>query len=204
MKTLLSFVVLFYSALSFAQINLISAEYQGSGCPQGNVSVVMTPSGSAFSILYDAFDLRVDKNITVARASCRVVLHVKKPRKTGFRIENAEFRGFVALDAGVSAAQNVRVMVGPNHGHQKLSAEFGSQVWQGPIAENYLLTAVRPINKKPPVLDCVPPKENTDIIVDSQIQINNSSANNFGQLTVDSVDGVLVQKFAITWLNCGK
>ena len=129
----LGLLIFFFSPLVFAQISLISAEYQGSGCPQGQVSVTMTPNGSAFSILYDAFDLRVDKNITVARASCRVELHVKKPRKTGFRIENAEFRGFVALDAGVSASQNVKVMVGPNQGHQKLSAEFGSQIWQGPI-----------------------------------------------------------------------
>ncbi len=199
----LGLLLFFFSPLVFAQISLISAEYQGSGCPQGQVSVTMTPNGSAFSILYDAFDLRVDKNITVARASCRVVLHVKKPRKTGFRIENAEFRGFVALDAGVSASQNVKVMVGPNQGHQKLSAEFGSQIWQGPIAENYNLSAVRPVNKKPPVLDCVPPKENTDIVIDSQIQVT-SAGGEFGQLTVDSVDGVLVQKFNVTWVNCGK
>lgn len=199
----LALLIFLFSPLAFAQISLVRAEYQGSGCPQGHVSVVMTPNGSAFSILYDAFDLRVEKNITVARASCRVVLHVKKPRKTGFRIENAEFRGFVALDAGASASQNVKVMVGPNHGHQKLSAEYGSQIWRGPVAENYILTAVRPINKKPPVLDCVPPKENTEIVVDSQIQVN-STAGEFGQLTVDSVDGVLVQKFAISWLNCGK
>ncbi len=199
----LGLLLFFFSPLVFAQISLISAEYQGSGCPQGQVSVTMTPNGSAFSILYDAFDLRVDKNITVARASCRVALHVKKPRKTGFRIENAEFRGFVALDAGVSASQNVKVMVGPNHGHQKLSAEFGSQIWQGPIAENYNLSAVRPVNKKPPVLDCVPPKENTDIVIDSQIQVT-SAGGEFGQLTVDSVDGVLVQKFNVTWVNCSK
>lgn len=199
----LALFLFLFSPLVFAQINLVGAEYQGSGCPPGKVSVTMTPNGSAFSILYDAFDLRVDKNITVARASCRVVLRVKKPRKTGFRIENAEFRGFVALDNGVTAAQTVKVMVGPNNGHQKLSAEFGSQTWQGPVAENYNLSAVRPVNKKPPVLDCVPPKENTEIVVDSQIQVS-SAGGEFGQLTVDSVDGVLVQKFNIAWLNCGK
>lgn len=192
----------FFAATANAQINLTGFEYRGTGCPQGHVSVVMTPDGSAFSILYDAFNLNVDHNVLQSRGDCAITLHIQKPRKLGFQIEAADFRGFVALDTGVTATQKVQVMVGPNHGHQQLSAEFGAQIWQGPISDNYALRAVRPTTQRPAVLDCVPPKENTDILVNSQISLANSGAGNFGQLTVDSVDGVVVQKFSLKQINC--
>ena len=83
-----------------------------------------------------------------------------------------------------------------------LSAEFGSQVWRGPINEEFVLRALRPVNSRPPVLDCVPAKENTDIVVDSAVQLISNQAQKNGQLTVDTVDGVLLHKFTLKWLDC--
>ncbi len=201
MKLSLLFILLSGSA-AFSQISLTLFEYSGSGCPQGHDNVVMTPDGSAFSVLYDSFNLQVDQVVLLARSDCTITLHVQKPKKLGFQIEDADFRGFVALDAGVSASQKVQVMVGPNRGHQQLSAEFATQNWQGPISDNYALRAVRPQSKRPGILDCVPPRENTDIVINSQIGIANSGTGKFGQLTVDSVDGVIVQKFSLKLINC--
>lgn len=204
MRVYLFSALLLISYAVSAQVLLTGFEYQGAGCPQGHVNVAITSDASAFSILYDSFNLQAGGNITAANSACSVVLHLKKPKRLGFKVTEAEFRGFVALDASVIANQNVVVMSGPNHGHQKLSAEFGTQNWSGPIAENYSLRSVKPTNKKPPVLDCVPPKENTDIIVDSKIQISNAGLGKFGQLTVDSVDGLIEQKFSIQWIDCSK
>lgn len=195
---------LLFAIPGFAQVSLVGVEYKGSGCPQGHVSVTLAPDGSAFSVLYDSFNLMVGDQIAQAKSTCSIVLHLKKPKKLGFRVEAADFRGFVALDPGVTATQNVQVMSGPNHGHQQLSAEFGTQVWNGPLNENYILRAVRPVNNKPPVLDCVPPKENTDIVINSQVQILGGNGSSFGQVTVDSVDGLIVQKFSLAWINCKK
>ncbi len=201
MKTIL-FSLLLFALPSLAQVTLTGVEYQGSGCPQGHVSVTLSPNGSAFSVLYDSFNLTVGDNIAQAQANCSITLHLRKPKKLGFRVDNADFRGFVALDPGVTATQKVQVMAGPNHGHQQLSAEFGTQVWNGPMADNYILRAVRPTNNRPPVLDCVPPKENTDIVINSQVNLAGGSNDRFGQFTVDSVDGLIVQKFALTWIDC--
>ena len=199
------FSAVFLSAVvSKAQVQLTGIEYRGSGCPQGHISAAITSDASAFSVLYDSFSLDVGGNITAAQSACSVVLHLKKPKRMGFRIVSADFRGFVALDPGVVASQNVVVMAGPNYGHQKLSAEFGNQNWTGPVGENYQLRSVRPVNNKPPVLDCVPAKENTDIVINSKIQISNGGGARLGQLTVDSVDGLVEQKFFIQWIDCGK
>jgi hypothetical protein len=203
MKTFI-FASLLFAIPSFAQVTLAGLEYQGSGCPQGHVSVTLAPDGSAFSVLYDSFNLTVGDQIAQAKSTCSIAIHLKKPKKSGFRVEAADFRGFVALDSGVTATQNVQVMSGPNHGHQQLSAEFGTQVWSGPMSEDYTLRAVHPVNNKPPVLDCVPPKENTDIVINSQVQISGGGNSRFGQVTVDSVDGLIVQKFSLTWLDCKK
>ncbi len=208
------FSILFFSALfsaffsalfsteAWAEIQLKSVEYRGSGCPQGSVRAVLAPDGSAFSVLYDRYNTEVGEQITLARKTCSVILHLTKPRNLGFRVDAADFRGFVALDENVVASQNVKVMSGPNPGHRKLSAEFGNQVWKGPINEDYTLRAVRPVNRRPPILDCVPRKENTDIVVDSTVQITNGGPNKNGQLTVDTADGVLLQKFSLTWIDC--
>jgi hypothetical protein len=195
---------LLFAVPGFAQVTLTGVEYQGSGCPQGHVSVTLSPDGSAFSVLYDSFNLNVGDNVAQAQSTCSIVLHLNKPRKLGFRVDAADFRGFVGLDPDVTAAQKVQVMSGPNHGHQQLSAEFGTQVWKGPLTENYVLRAVRPVNNKPPVLDCVPPKENTDIVINFQVQIVGGNASHFGQVTVDSVDGLIVQKFSLSWIDCKK
>ncbi len=203
MKTSI-FSLLLLASSAFAQVTLTGVEYAGAGCPQGHVNVVLTPDGSSFSVLYDAYDLRVDQGVRQAESTCAITLHIRKPRKMGIQIEEADFRGFVALDAGVTATQKVQVMTGPNHGHQQLSAEFGTQVWQGPVSDNYLLRAVRAVNKRPGVLDCVPPREDTDILVNSQVQLVNYGVGKFGQVTVDSVDGIIVQKFVMKLINCKK
>jgi hypothetical protein len=203
MKTLLLAMMLF-ALPSLAQVTLTGFEYSGSGCPQGHVSVTLSPNGSAFSVLYDSFNLMVGDQTAQAQSTCSITLHLKKPKKLGFRVDNADFRGFVALDPNVKATQKVQVMAGPNHGHQQLSAEFGTQVWNGPMADNYNLRAVRPTNNRPPVLDCVPPKENTDIMINSQVQLTGGGPDRFGQFTVDSVDGLIVQKFALTWIDCNR
>lgn len=199
-KIILSLVLL--ASMAEAQIQLQSFTAAGPGCPAGSVRVVLAPDGSAFSILYDRYNTEVGASVLNSTQNCSVVLHLLKPRHLGFKIEAADFRGFIGLDQGVTAEQKVRVMSGPNPGHRMLSAEFGSQIWRGPINEEFVLRAVRPVNSRPPVLDCVPAKENTDIVVDSAVQLISNQAQKNGQLTVDTVDGVLLHKFTLKWLDC--
>lgn len=194
--------LIFFTSIAKAQVQLQSFSAVGSGCPAGSVRVVLAPDGSAFSILYDRYSTQVGASTLTARQNCSVILHLLKPRRLGFRVDAADFRGFIALDEAVTAQQNVRVMSGSNPGHRMLSAEFGSQVWRGPINEDFVLTAVRPVNSRPPVLDCVPAKENTDIVVDSVVDLTSNQPQKNGQLTVDTVDGVLLQKFSLKWLDC--
>ncbi len=202
MMKLAIFLGLFYASAVWSQVQLISTEFAGSGCPTGSVRAVLAPDGSAFSVLYDQFSIDVGPQVATARKNCTVILHLKKPKRVGFRVDGADFRGFVGLDPGVVASQNVKVMSGPNPGHRMLSAEFGNQTWQGPINEVVSVRAVRPTNNKPPVLDCVPPKENTDIVIESAIQLSGGASDKYGQVFVDSADGLLLQKFSLTWINC--
>ena len=197
-------VLLLSGSACFSQVTVTGVEYLGTGCPEGSVKVAMSSDGAVFSVLYNAFNVQVNRSLKTALSDCRVVLHVKKPKRLGLQIESAEFRGFVALDIGVTARQHVEVATGPNKGHQQLSAEYGIQSFTGPISENFTLQSVRPTKQRPGILDCVPPKENTDIIINSQVQLLNSGTGEFGQLTVDSADGVLIQRFSIKTINCSK
>ncbi len=194
--------VFFYAGTCWGQIQVTSIEYGGAGCPPNSVRALLAPDGSAFSIFYDQYHTEVGNSVSQARQSCSVILHIIKPKNLGFRVEGADFRGFVSLEAGVVASQNVRVMAGPNRGHRMLSGEFASQVWNGPITEDFALRTVRPLTRKAKASECEPRKDRTDIVVESVVQINNGGNNKTGELTVDTADGAILQKFLLTWLDC--
>lgn len=202
MKSMWIAALLLLSTNAFAQmVQIRSVEYSGSGCPQGSVQVQFSPDGSSFTVLYDRFDLRVGADIAEGMQNCSIRVKVKKPLLAAFRVESADFRGFVHLDPGVTAEQKVSVAVGPIKELRRITSEFGYQRWQGPIAQNFLLTTVRPLNT-PPVLDCVPPRENTEMIIESKIRVGRGGGSRFGQLTVDSADGRMVQRYNLKWQNC--
>lgn len=95
------------STAIFAQASVTGIEYKAIGCPDGSVKVAVASNGEIFSILYDGFNLQVDQGLNRTIAGCRVVLHIKKQRDLGLQIEGAEFRGFVALDSGVTTSQHI-------------------------------------------------------------------------------------------------
>ena len=86
MKTLIFAILIstLLSSLAGAEIKLKSVEYRGSGCPQGSVRAVLAPDGSAFSVLYDRYNTEVGEQISLARKTCSVILHLIKPRNLGF------------------------------------------------------------------------------------------------------------------------
>ena len=188
---------------SAQQLQLQSVEYAGTGCPQGSVTAQLAPDGSALTVLYDRFDLRVGADTTQGMQDCKIVLRLKKPLLAGFRIESADFRGFIYLDPGVVADQQVRVGSGSIKELRQITTEFGYQRWQGPVNQNFNLTTVRPL-KTPPILDCIPPRENTQIVIESKIRVGQAGGSRIGQLTVDSVDGRIVQRYNLKWVNCLK
>jgi len=205
-KAIILSLSVFVSLQASAWLELVAVEYRGSGCPQSSVSIQLDPGGQSFTVLYDQMDSRVDRVQIQDRKSCKVILKINKPKFWGYRVESADFRGFVNLDSGVTALHEAKIQSGSVRGLQKLSTEFGVQSWRGPTSQPFYTSTQRVVrNRNQDFFDCLPlGKRDSEIIIETDIRLSHRGGNRFGQLTVDSVDGRLAQRYNLRWSNCGR
>ncbi|CAN5497613.1 hypothetical protein BH10BDE1_BH10BDE1_23920 [soil metagenome] len=184
-----------------SDVGLDSVTYGGDGCPQGTVTAILSPDASELTVLFDAFQTRVGADLTSARASCEVKLNIRKPRLWSYKIESVDFRGFVHLDAGVRAEQKVDFQNGP--AMAGFNKSFGYQRFAGPVSQNYILSTIHPLNG-PDLLSCLPAKKNVELKIRSSIELKGGGGAQGGMMTVDSVDGRVIQKYRLSWISCLK
>lgn len=204
-KIALSLITLFFAGFAQAgfppgAVTLESVTFAGSGCPAGSVNAVLAPDGSAITLLYDAFEAKVLGATSSAVKKCDVVIKLRKPQLYSFALEAADFRGFVGLEHGARATQQVKIETGSGK-LGKLNLNLASQQWRGPISEDYILTAVKPVEGMK-YLSCLQPNKKAELKVKSTITLENFGSGAEGQIAVDSVDGRLVQRYNLKWMNC--
>jgi Domain of unknown function (DUF4360) len=77
------------------KVEIMGANYGGSGCPMDSASVSVSPDGQELSILFDKFTA-LGNNPAQSRKSCNMSIPIKVPQ--GFQVSfyDADFRGYVA------------------------------------------------------------------------------------------------------------
>jgi Domain of unknown function (DUF4360) len=203
MKTSL-IVALFLSLKSMAQVEIIGTNFSGSGCPQGSARFVVAPDLTSFTILYDQFQvLMAPGSGPIAESQCRAEIEFKKPQNLIFEIENVDLRGFVQLEANMFGAQMVKAVTGIHRGRQGRTRDFAFERWMGPISKNYTLSTL-PASSDQGQSNCLA-SPTSKIIIGSRIRIRSQQRGNGGgqgQISVDSADGKMVQKFNVKWRQC--
>lgn len=195
--------VLFFIARAMAldpgEAEIIGMKLQGEGCPEGSVHMTLAPDASAFTVLYDQFVLTANGTRPQEEINCRVVAEIKKPRDMGVSVEGVDFRGFIALDAGVKGAQVVKVVAGQHGGKHGREVDMGHERWVGPVTENFIVRA-NPTARTGEI-NCVE-SDKTKLIVVSRVRIKNAGPGKTGTITVDSADGLLMQRYLLSWKEC--
>lgn len=182
------------------EVQIQSLTFAGNGCPAGSARAVLAPDASAITIMYDQFQAEVGAGRQMDRKKCDLILKFKKPKLYSFAIESADFRGFVHLERGARATQEVKLESG--HGDlAKVNLNLGLQSWLGPVSENYILTAVKP-HEGLKYLSCLQPTKDGKLRVKSTVTVENGRNGAEGMIAVDSVDGRLVQRYKLRWMNC--
>jgi hypothetical protein len=180
-----------------------SVEYGGSGCPQGSLRVELAPDASAFTILYDRFDIRAGAEVGSARQNCEIRLKIKKNKLFSFAVDQVDYRGFVFLDPGVAGQIEANVKTGNSDFVQDLNTSFVSERAIGPMNQSFLVQT-RKIVKNSDTLACFPFKKSIDIVIKTSALIENAGGSRAGQITVDSADGLMAHKYNLKWINCLK
>lgn len=80
----------------------------GSGCPEGTASVTASPDNTAFTVTYNSYVARDGGSAapTEFRRNCQLSVQVNVPQGFTYAIARADYRGYVHLRSGATAAQN--------------------------------------------------------------------------------------------------
>ncbi len=184
----------FADAPGYARIRSIS--YAGSGCPAGTVSQNVAPDLQAFTLIFDSFLAEKGPGIPLSqsRKNCQVALDVDFPSGWSYTVMTVDYRGYVALDAGVRGTQKSTyyfqgqsrqaplstVMTGPRSGDYQIRDTLGlSAVVWSPCG------AQRALN------------------INAQVRVEGGTSRNAqGMITLDSIDGQLKHVYGIRWQRC--
>ena len=138
MKTgILLFSALMLGAPVFAggDISLGEPGYGGTGCPDGTVSVTLSPDQKSLSLLFDQYQMAVggETGKSFDRKSCNIAIPVHVPQGLSVSILNIDFRGFNHLPQSATSQFNVEYFFAGTRG-PSFQRKFS-----GPLDEDYLV-----------------------------------------------------------------
>lgn len=132
---LLSALILGAPVLARADISLGEPGYGGTGCPDGTVSVTLSPDQKSLSLLFDQYQLSVggDTGKSFDRKSCNIAIPVHVPQGLSVSILKIDFRGFNHLPQYATSQFNVEYFFAGTRG-PSFQKKFS-----GPLDADYLI-----------------------------------------------------------------
>ena len=132
---LLSAILLSTSAFASDDISLGVPGYGGTGCPDGTVSVTLSPDAKSLSLLFDQYQVVVggDSGKSFDRKSCNIAIPVHVPQGLSVSVLKIDFRGYNHLPQSATSQFNVEYFFAGTKG-PSFQRKF-----RGPIDEDYLI-----------------------------------------------------------------
>lgn len=180
-------------------ITIKKIQYNGTGCPLGTVAKNVSEDKTAFTLTFSEFVAESGPNISLSagRKNCVATVVLNVPGGWQFSIADFYYRGFIALDLGVSAEHSASYFFEGQGQTGKFAATktgpfdndyvfhdqvgLGSQVWSPCGVE-------RALN------------------INASIRVANTNTTKYpsarGLITNDSIDGQITQIWGITWRRC--
>ena len=93
--------------LPTTDIQIQGLTYGGSGCPSNSVGSSISEDKTVVTLIFDQYIAAVGPGVLVteSRKNCQLNLKLKYPGGYQYSIMSADYRGFAALDAGVTGQQ---------------------------------------------------------------------------------------------------
>jgi hypothetical protein len=132
---LLSALLLGAPVLAQGDISLGEPGYGGTGCPDGTVSVTLSPDQKSLSLLFDQYQMSVggETGKSFDRKSCNIAIPVHVPQGLSVSILKIDFRGFNHLPQSASSQFNVEYFFAGTRG------PAFQRTFSGPLDEDYLI-----------------------------------------------------------------
>jgi hypothetical protein len=178
-----------------SNVTIASISYSGTGCPAGSVGTSLSEDKTTYTLIFDDFIASVQAgNATTNQKNCLIDLNLNYPSGYQYSVVQQTYRGFVALDKGVTALQSSKYYF-----KSPLLYTTSSNPFKGPISQDY----EKVDNVTLPSLIWSPCGTTGTMHINSAVSVSNlwnSSGN--GQLTEDSADGKVTTTLGLQWAKC--
>ena len=181
------------SAIAQTPLQLGQPEFGGTGCPQGTVTAILSPDGTALSILYDAYVAEAGGTTgrTFQRMSCNVAIPVDVPNGITVSILAIDYRGFNLLPQGARSNFRVEYFFAGSRG------PIFNQTFTGPLEADYLIEN----DLIGTAIVWAPCGQDVLLRTNSSIQVS-TTANRQALATVDTQDVTAALIFHLQFRSC--
>lgn len=171
------------------QVHIHGLRHEGTGCPAGSVSHLLSPDAKAFTLLFDEFVVEGGEDRRKSNKACSVDVDLHIPPGWSYAIFTLDYRGYARLEDKAQGEQRTTYRFGTKQpvaiGHLKL---------KGPFDEDYTLRTVTP---KPKLSWSGCQGSVRTVRLDTVITVKGT-----GFMTLDSADGELKHQYGIAYRKC--
>ncbi|MBT2207218.1 DUF4360 domain-containing protein [Actinomadura sp. NEAU-AAG7] len=171
------------------------AAVNGSGCPQGTSSVVISEDRTAFTVSYSDYLAYDGGNAPPAdsRKNCQISLRVNAPDNYTYAISGVEHRGFAGLERGTSGLLRTNYYFQGHPGNQLVDHAL-----KGPYVDGWQFDDQIPVQQ----LVYKPCGESRNLNLNTELRVDagSSDGDKMSFLSMDSTHGSARYDFA--WKRC--
>jgi len=180
-----------------SQVYVLGIAYGGTGCPQGSVGISLSTDRKTFTLIFDEYVASLGPGIRVTenRKNCQINVNLQYPQGFQYSLLSADFRGYVGIDAGVTATQKATYYFSGITEQASTETRF-----TGPVSKDYLIHDEIPFTSTV-WAPCGQPQA---LNINSQILLQSSKSGASGLLTTDSIDGKVTFILGLQWAVCKK
>lgn len=195
-SAILMMSALLISGSAFAthqDISLGEPGYGGTGCPDGSVSVTLSPDQKSLSLLFDQYQLSVggETGKSFDRKSCNIAIPVHVPQGLSVSILKIDFRGFNHLPSAATSEFNVEYFFAGAKG-PAFKKKFA-----GPLDDDYLIN--NELTAQAMVWSGC--GEDVNLRTNSSMKVKTSS-NREAMSSIDSEDVNAAIVYQLQWRDC--
>lgn len=170
-------------------------KYGGTGCPQGTIGQSISDDRTTFTLIFDNYSASIGEGVSITenRKNCQVNLAVRFPQGWQFSLLNSDFRGFIALDQGVTATQKSTYYFSGDS--KQCSAEVN---FTGPVSKDYLAHNEFGVQS---TVWCAC-GASAMLNINGQVRLMSTNPKASGLFSNDSQDGSFKNVLKFSWRKC--
>ncbi len=171
----------------------------GPGCPQGTVSVTLSPDETALTILFDQFVVEAGgpDGKPMGYSSCNLSVPVHIPQGYSVSILQVDYRGYNSLPRSASSTLSTNYFFNAADGGSSNRGVTLSRQFRGPADANYLVTD----RLAAEAVVWTPCGADANLRVNTNMRVS-SPRREYAMSTVDSADISAGLIYHIQWRRC--